>query len=173
MKNANLYLPEDILIKFFGKHAHLVGAEIGVLGGTGSKSMLERLPNLKLYCIDPWKYFSGKEYEAGRNQKFHNENYEEAKKKLMPFKNRVTILKMVSDEANLVVKERLDFVYIDGDHSEDQVRRDITNWKKKLKPRSILAGHDWGMNQIKKVVRELLGEPKLGDDSIWYFEYEK
>ena len=172
MKNANQYLPENILIPFFGKEAGIIGVEIGVLGGSGSVAMLERMPNLKLYCIDPWKHFSGKGYEAERDQEFHNRNYEETKKRLKVFEKRVIILRMTSDEAVGIVKEPLDFVYIDGDHSEYQVRKDITNWKKKLKRRSILAGHDWQIDHIKKAVRELLGEPKLGDDFIWYFEYD-
>lgn len=173
MKNANQYLPEGILMPFFGKDAHIVGAEIGVLGGSGSIAMLERLPNLKLYCIDPWKHFPGHGYEAENDQAYHDRNYEETRKRLEPFKNRAIILRMTSDEAVKMVKEKLDFVYIDGDHQEAQVRRDIVNWKKKLKPRSILSGHDWQIDYIKKAVRELIGEPKLGDDLIWYFEYEK
>ncbi|MHA1329621.1 MAG: class I SAM-dependent methyltransferase [Candidatus Hodarchaeales archaeon] len=172
MKNANLYLPEDILIPFFGKNAKIIGVEIGVLGGSGSSAMLERMPNLRLYCIDPWKHFEGRGYEAEKDQAFHDNNFEETKKRLKQFGERAIILRMTSDEADLVVKEKLDFVYIDGDHSEDQVRRDIINWKKKLKSRSILAGHDWQLDHIKKAVLELLGEPKLGDDFIWYFEYE-
>lgn len=172
MKNANQYLPEDILIPFFGKEAKIVGVEIGVLGGSGSVAMLERMPNLKLYCIDPWKHIPGKGYEAEREQEFHNRNYEETKRRLKVFGDRAIILRMTSDEAVDVVNEPLDFVYIDGDHSEDQVRRDIINWKRKLKRRSILAGHDWHLDHIKKAVRELLGEPQLGDDFIWYFKYD-
>lgn len=173
MKNANQYLPEDILVPFFNKDAYIVGVEIGVLGGSGSVAMLERMSNLKLYCIDPWQHFEGRGFEAEREQEFHNRNYEESKKRLAKFGDRAIILRMTSDEAVKIVKEPLDFVYIDGDHSENQVRRDIINWKKKLKPRSIFSGHDWQIDHIKKAVRELVGEPKLGDDFIWYFKYER
>jgi len=170
--NANIYLPEKILIPLLGLKDPVVGVEIGVLGGSGTLAMVNRMPNLKLYAIDPWRHFEGHKYEAEHDQEYHDRNYEEAKRRLKGFENGVTLLRMTSDEAVDEVEEPLDFVYIDGDHSEEQVRKDIINWKKKLKPHSILAGHDWQMDHIKRAIRELIGEPKLGDDLIWYFKYE-
>ena len=48
----NQYLPEEILIPFFGKKKPIIGVEIGVLGASGTVAMLNRMPNLKLYGID-------------------------------------------------------------------------------------------------------------------------
>ena len=172
MKNQNTYLPEDILIPFFGKEKQIVGVEIGILGGSGSVAMLNRMPNLKLYCIDPWKHFGGHSYEAENPQEYHNRNYEDAKRRTKEFGERVVLLKMTSDEAMKHIKEKVDFVHIDGDHSENQVRKDIKNWKTKLKQRAILSGHDYQIDHIRKVIKEEIGEIQLGDDFLCYKIYE-
>jgi hypothetical protein len=172
-KSFREYLPEDILIPFFGDK-EVVGVEIGVWRAEGSDTLLAAMPNLKLYSIDPWLWQKDRGYEAGSgNQHGQEVSYKVTKAVLGEYGDRSIVLRMKSDEAVSVVTEPLDFVWIDGDHNEDAVRRDIINWKRKLKPRSILCGHDWHLNHIKKVVRELLGEPVLGDDDIWYFKYEK
>lgn len=36
-----------------------------------------------------------------------------------------------------------DFVFIDADHSYEQVRRDVLAWRAKLRPGGILSGHDY------------------------------
>jgi len=171
MKNANEYLPEDILIPFFGD-APIVGVEIGVMGASGTVAMLNRMPNLKLYAVDPFKHFWGKGFEAERDQAWHDENFEHAQRRVEEFDGRCIIVRMKSDQAARLIFERLDFVYIDGDHNEDQVRRDIRNWLPKLKPRAILAGHDSQIDYIRKIVRKEVGEYLDGDDFIWFKRFE-
>jgi len=173
MKNQNTYLPEDILVPCFGKDTKLIGVEIGVLGGSGTVAMLDRLPNLTLYAIDPFQHFDNKAFEAERPQEYHDTNYTETLKRLKEFGDRVILLKMKSDDALNSVPDQIDFVFIDGDHSEDQVLRDIENWQQKLKPRSILAGHDYQIDYIARIVNEKFGNKvKLGDDLLWWVEFE-
>ena len=170
--NQNQYLPEKILIPFFGIEKPIVGVEIGVLGGSGSIGMLYKMPNLKLYCIDPWKHFKGHCYEAEHEQENHDLNYEVAKEKLKVFGERAIILRMTSDDAMDYVKEKVDFVHIDGDHRYRQVKKDIRNWKTKLKSISILSGHDWHNDDIKKAVKEEVnGKIQTGEDLLWYKTY--
>jgi hypothetical protein len=166
----NQFLPEQVLIPFFGNDP-IVGVEIGTLGGSGTVAMLNRMPNLKLYTIDPWMHFDGKSFEAERDQEYHDTNYKETLKRLDEFGTRAVVLRMTSDEAVTEIGELIDFVWIDGDHSEDQVRRDIQNWKLKLNSKSILGGHDYQINYIKRIVGEELGTPNLGEDFTWWFEY--
>lgn len=40
-------------------------------------------------------------------------------------------------------EDTFDFIYIDGDHTFDGVKLDITLWWPKLKPGGIMAGHDY------------------------------
>ncbi len=167
--NQNQYLPEKVLIPFFGIKKPIVGVEIGVLGGVGSMIMLGKMPNLKLYCIDPWKHFKGHGFEAEHDQSCHDINYETTKNRLKAFGERAIILRMTSDEAMNYVKEKVDFVHIDGDHRYEQVKKDVRNWKIKLKPISILSGHDWNNDDIKKAVKEeVKGKIQTGEDLVWY-----
>jgi hypothetical protein len=175
MKPFREYLPEDLLIPFFGDK-DIVGVEIGVWHADGSIGLLDSMPNLKLYSVDPWLYQPGRGYEAEdrtitaeENQKEQDRTYDEVIEKLEKYGDRSVVVRAKSDDA--IITEPLDFVWIDGDHNEDTVRRDILNWKDKLKKRSILCGHDWRFEHIQGAVRELLGEPELGDDDIWYFKY--
>jgi predicted O-methyltransferase YrrM len=39
--------------------------------------------------------------------------------------------------------ESVDFIYIDADHSEPGVTKDIYSWWPKLKPTGLMAGHDY------------------------------
>lgn len=171
--NHNQYLPERILVPFLGLKRPIVGVEIGVACGNGSVTMLNQLPNLKLYCVDPWEHFEGRGYEAEKSQEHHDEFYEHTKRRLKEFGKRAVLLKMTSDEAMKHVEEKIQFVYIDGDHRYTQVKTDIKNWKTKLKPISILGGHDWQNDEVKRAVLEEfdLSELKFGDDFIWYHIY--
>lgn len=165
--------PTQVLIPFFGMENSIVGVEIGILGGAGSIGMLARMPNLKLYCIDPWQHFEGYGYEAEHGQGMHDKNYEETKARLKVFGDRAIILKMTSDKALEYVEEKVDFVHIDGDHRYEQVKKDIKNWKTKLKPISILSGHDWQNDNIKKAVaEEVEGELQFAEDFVWYIKNE-
>ena len=51
----------------------------------------------------------------------------------------------------------LDFVFIDGDHSEDEVFADITAWMPKLKPRGLIAGHDMHWPSVQAGVNKFFG----------------
>jgi hypothetical protein len=40
-------------------------------------------------------------------------------------------------------EESLDFVYIDGNHFEDYIKKDLDSWWKKVKKGGMLSGHDY------------------------------
>ncbi len=46
---------------------------------------------------------------------------------------------------NQMYGDKIDFVYIDADHSYEGVRQDIALWWPLVSDRGILAGHDWSM----------------------------
>ncbi len=53
-------------------------------------------------------------------------------------------LKMASEQAaNLFEDGTLDFVFLDADHGEESVRRDLEAWFPKVKRRGVLGGHDY------------------------------
>jgi predicted O-methyltransferase YrrM len=64
----------------------------------------------------------------------------------------------------------IDFVFIDGDHSYDQVLKDLINYGLKVKPGGIVAGHDWIHGRLDEAVKEFFKgkEINLGDDTTWW-----
>jgi predicted O-methyltransferase YrrM len=72
--------------------------------------------------------------------------------------------------AGKIADGALDFVFIDGDHSYEGVKRDLAAWLPKVKPGGWLMGHDYGNKPdggVKRAVDEL-GKPiELDCDHVW------
>jgi len=114
------------------------GAEVGVADGRNSLAICESIPNLKMFCIDPWKVY-GKNPRAQDNQDF---NFNLARERLKPY--NVTFYKAMSmDAVRDFEPHSLDFVYIDGHHSFDYVIQDLVEWSKIVRPGGIVCGHDY------------------------------
>jgi len=169
------FMPLKVMVPRFGYKEPIVGVEIGVLGGVGSVSMLQFLPNLTLYSIDPWRHINsipGKSFfESELSQHDLDENYETAKARTMEFGKRAIIVRKTSDEAVNDVPPEIDYVFIDGDHSYDQVLRDLKNYATRVRSGGIVAGHDY-INQmgVAMAVDEYFNDKKvhLGDDDTWW-----
>ena len=175
MKSQSVFLPEDILIPHFGDKP-IVGVEIGTGAGGGSAAMLLLIPNLKLYCIDAWKHMPGHLYEAEfYSQELHDKQYELAiaRLKLYP-PERSVVLRMTSDEAIFHVPSPIHFLWIDGDHRYEQVKKDIVNWMPKIiKPGGLISGHDYIQAPgVTQAVDEIFGKNiRTGDDFTWWVEF--
>lgn len=73
-----------------------------------------------------------------------------------------------ADSAVFFEDDSIDFLFIDADHSEQGVRKDITNWLPKMKQKSIMSGHDWGYGPVQTAVNALLGAPAVTESgNIW------
>lgn len=114
------------------------GAEIGVQRGKNAKSMLDKIEELQLICVDPWiKYSNWKQEQM-------DARYEQTLKRLAPYSDRVEIIKKTSMAAlEDVPAESLDFVYIDGFHEFDWIMSDLIFWVPKVRSGGIVAGHDY------------------------------
>jgi hypothetical protein len=89
----------------------LFGAEIGVYSGVNAETILKNLNIEKLYLIDPYESYM----QSGKTI-FESEKEKEAKTRLKEYENRLTYLKMKSDDAINLIPDYLDFIYIDGNH---------------------------------------------------------
>jgi len=111
-------------------------------------------------CIDP---FEGDEEALKILKRSWKQVKEEFKINTRYFDNII----LHEDYSFEVVKQfkdkSLDFVYIDGDHKYDSVKRDIKLFLPKLKLTGIIAGHDYNLPcvDVKKAVDEILGKPDL------------
>jgi len=136
-------------------------AEIGAYAGEGTE-VFARYCNT-VYAIDSWDV--GKEISNGSIHEHKNlmtEDVEKAFNERVKEYPGVVKLKMYDMEAlGYIDEQSLDFVYIDAEHTEEEVRRQITMWLPKLRMGGIMGGHDFNSSfpGVVKAVREALGEP--------------
>ena len=89
---------------------------------------------------------------------------------------RIEFIQGYSDaSAKYVADESVDLVFIDADHSEEWVRKDLTAWFPKVKQGGIVAGHDYGSHNhpgVKIAVDEFLAEHpqpvRLEANKVWW-----
>jgi hypothetical protein len=131
-----------------------VGAEIGVWHGDFSSRLLSVVRPARLHLIDPWRFEAGSGYErawyggaVAKSQAEMDCIYEGV---LRRFAHEI--------EAGLVFVHRgpsaqigmqfdaayFDWVYIDGNHLYEYVKRDLEVFAAKVKPSGLLSGDDYG-----------------------------
>lgn len=92
-------------------------------------------------------------------------------------RHRVSHLVQVLEADSLTAATRFadatcDFVFIDADHAELSVRRDIATWLPKVKPGGVLAGHDYDWTTVRRAVDTcLLGVQPWGEH-CWIYRKE-
>jgi len=128
------------LIEYFAQLGFKTGAEIGVAKGRFSEVMCQKIPGLKLYCIDTWGVYPGN--RRGGNTARHEANYAIAKDRLAKYDCQI-IRKMSMEAVKEFEDGSLDFVFIDANHDYKYVLEDITEWSKKVRIGGIVSGHDY------------------------------
>ena len=126
--------------------ADLVGAEIGVYLGLNADSVLHALPVKKLYLIDPYRPYEGlAENEPGGNktQADFDRFFETARNRLAKFQDKIEYIRKKSEDAVNDVPDNLDFVYIDGNHKYEYVKKDIELYYPKVKRGGVLGGDNF------------------------------
>ncbi len=120
-------------------------AEIGVWEGQFSRRILEICAPSELHLIDPWLYmpeFSNTGFGRRKNEHLMEEKYLGVVA-MFADEPRVTIHRATSEAALSAMPDRgLDWVYIDGNHNEPFVGRDLELCLAKVAPRGIIAGDD-------------------------------
>lgn len=151
----------------------LIGCELGVLAGVHAHHLLSNLDIKRLYLIDSYD-FDGLYWDMTALQ-----FKERSKSHLAPWEDKLNWLYMKSqDVTNEISEGELDFVYIDGDHCYEAVKRDIEIFYEKVKSGGLISGHDFGMptrsNGVVQAVIEFCKPrgisfsvaPHIGD---WWF----
>jgi hypothetical protein len=137
----------------------LVGVEIGVDHGFNAKTILKHLPIEQLYLID-----------IQLRQK--------TKQRLATYQNKIEFIEKPSEEAAQEIPNNLDFVYIDGSHQYDYVKKDIELYYPKVKKGGIFGGHDFDASHmdICKAVLEFAQQKHLtlhGERKDWWVIKDK
>jgi len=148
---------------------NIVMAEIGCYLGDSTLIFLETGKISKMFCVDPWE--NG--YDDKDTSSFtipmeivHDRFLEQTIK----YQDQITIMRMKSEDAcHQFENESLDMVYIDGNHIEEYVEKDVLAWYPKIKQDGIIAGHDfYEGNIIGKTILKIFDKiDKTFIDSSW------
>lgn len=131
------------LAKEFADEGYKVGVEVGVERGHYSKVLLVENPKLHLYCVDAWAAYDG--YREHVPQERLDGFYLETDARLNSVApGRYTLIREYSlKAAQSFEEESLDFVYLDANHTYDDVTADLEAWAPKVRPGGIVSGHDY------------------------------
>jgi hypothetical protein len=97
-------------------------------------------------CIDP--YLPGPDLGWDMAEVI----FSSACKRLSPFNAEIIKKTSAHAAAEDVPKWSLDFVYIDGDHSFNEVMQDIIVWSARVRPGGIVAGHDYDNSDVRQAI---------------------
>ena len=154
----------------------VVGCEIGTSYGFNLVYFLDNLPNIsKVYAIDPYAT-----YYDGPSGWVPQEVMDKVKSLFLinvdPHIDKVVFLNQTSDEAKGSIQDNfLDYIFIDGDHSYEAVKKDMNHYFSKVREGGIFAGHDFSWEGVTKAVEEFriannISQPLLRcSNDVWYW----
>jgi GR25 family glycosyltransferase involved in LPS biosynthesis/predicted O-methyltransferase YrrM len=153
--------------------SHIV--EIGTWKGKSTSYMAVEIANSKKNIrFDAIDTFKGSPEHATHPSIVNNLLFAEYHRHIQPVKQYINT---IVSESNRAVKSyndnSLDFVFIDGNHSYDNVYEDITLWIKKLKPGGIISGDDYDEKEFPNVVRavrDALGNTVQVNGHVWVYQ---
>src|SRR5690242_16330994 len=121
-----------------------IGVEVGVFRGDFSQQILQAWTGKSLILVDPWCHLVDYLDSWNLSDEEMDENFTVTIVKLAPYRERVKILRMRSEEAvRAIDDESCDFVYLDANHSYDATKRDLKLWFPKLQTGGLMSGHDY------------------------------
>lgn len=141
----------------------ITAVEIGTYKGENAQNILQTLNVKKFFIIDPYKVYNDIYGFGNKNTKDNKKDFDKvyrtARKRL---KHSNTIfLRKTSDEAVDDIPNEVDFIYIDGNHYYEFVKKDMENYYKKIRKGGILAGHDISYPPVMKAVSEFCTKNNL------------
>ncbi len=134
----------DRMLRSLPKGARV--AEVGVWEGHFSRRILEICQPAELHLIDPWLYqpeFGNTGFGRKKNEFLMEQKYQDV---VAAFSETPTVQvhRATSDAAlNAFSDGHLDWVYIDANHNEPFIGRDIALCLQKVRPNGIIAGDDF------------------------------
>ena len=95
--------------------------------------------------------------------------YDTFKKNMRPLNNYIDLKMSSIEAANMFKDNSVDFLFLDGDHRYNEVKKDIIAWLPKIKIGGIFSGHDFHYPSVNRAVLELLYQVKpISQNSYWY-----
>jgi predicted O-methyltransferase YrrM len=148
---------------------HHVIVEMGSAYGRSTRAIADNMPTgAVLYAVDNWKTGIPEMTDEDRNT-FYEEFCHYLEDHITA--GRVIPIRCdhgVFDPSTVPIA---DMVFIDGDHREAAVRRDIAMWMPRLTPGGLLCGHDLDWKWVETALNNVLANYRqVSDTAIWYWE---
>jgi len=154
----------------FAEFGYKVGAEIGVADGRNALTLCQNIPDLTLYCVDPWERYAGN--PRAHSTEHQNRCYEVAQQNLEQY-NAIFLRQYAEDAYRNFDRESIDFVYIDGNHGFDYVMLDLILWGRLVRPGGMIAGHDYYAFRWAGVVPAVNAYAAAHNVGEWYIDDDR
>lgn len=160
------------LLNILNPKLPILGLEIGCDVGDTANYLLSNLPNLVLHGVDP--YVNCHDWN-GRFLDDREDAYQKILDRCSKFGERFIMHRDFSNNlVNSFEDESLDFIFIDGLHTYEQLTKDCKNYYSKVKTGGIFSGHDYnvipGVNKaVNEFAKELGKEILTTDCDVWYW----
>ena len=156
------------LIIWIGDVKNLTLVEIGSYRGESARIFLDSGKFSRIYCVDPWENcYDVNDFAGFTNMKLAEKDFDErAGNDSRITKVKGTIETLVENYPEL----HPDVIYVDGCHTYDAVKNDLTISLNKLKPRLAICGHDFSdaFSGCREAIIETCGVPdKTFADTSW------
>jgi SAM-dependent methyltransferase len=161
------------LSSLLGQDKDLVGIEIGCSFGETAEYLLKNLRGY-LHSIDPYENYVDWNSDV-LDKNVNSRNYNRMRERTKPYGDRFILHKQFSDDAvNNFEDNSIDYIFIDGLHTYEQVLKDCKNYYPKIKSGGLFSGHDYFViKEVKRAVDEFANivgaEVKTGINDIWYW----
>ena len=162
---------EQVLAELIRENSYINIVEVGVKSGRVFGHLLKHCPNIHIWGIDLWmkRAVDGTAGEESYNT--WNMGALEAKVHSIAsmYPGRAVVIKEDSAKsASMFADGSIDLVFIDADHTEASVLRDIDAWWPKIKLGGTLCGHDVAWKSVRNAVESRFPAAfTILHDSIW------
>ncbi len=159
-----------IVADLCNRHGLRRGVELGVREGRFTKHILVHVPDSQLIGVDVWRALPTRDAPGAETYaEWPMARYRAQAIALVDqFPNRCRMLEMTTDEAAKALPDAsVDFVFIDADHTQDAVARDIAAWTPKVRPGGLIAGHDIRWPSVRRAVAASGPFEEVGHDEVW------
>jgi len=158
----------DIYIDMVSKYNDALFVEIGTWKGKSAVFMGEQIKdkNIKFYTIDTFEMSESNDHFVLIDVE---DLYKEACKNIEPVKEYINIIRNSSHDASSKFEdESIDFLFIDGCHEYDCVKKDLELWYPKIKIGGTIGGHDYTQPcGVKQAVNEFFSSGITKKGTSW------
>jgi len=132
--------------------------QIGSYAGESTCFIAEGIgfKNCEFYCIDTW-YNDAMEHHARKGE----DVFGEFLRNVEPYRDKILPMRGYSYEMinKFPKQKKIDFLFIDGNHSYEGVQRDIQDWIPLVKKNGIVCFHDYPeVLGVKRAVDEVISD---------------